>query len=130
MRAKPGLCSTYSSLTRSGPVDEDRVRVRRVDDLVDLDSKLLGLVDVVRGRLDAHGQMVQQRPLGLGRVALMKLDEGATDLDTVGAGRAGLRRVEAERDVLLGRGCRVGRVERDVVEVELDLGGRLDQAEA
>ena len=60
----------------------------------------------------------------------MELDEGAADLDTVGAGRAGIGRVEAERDVRLGRGCRVGRVERDMVEVELDLGRRLDQAQA
>jgi len=61
--------------------EKDRVCVRRVDDVVDLDAELLGLGDVILGRVDEHREMVQQRALRLARVALVQLDEGASDLD-------------------------------------------------
>ena len=37
--------------------------------------------DHLVGRVDEHGEVVQQRPLGRRRVALVELDERAADLD-------------------------------------------------
>ena len=65
MRAKPGLCSTYSSFTRSGPQTKTAYVFAASTTFVDLDSLLLRLVDVLRRRLDSHRQMVQKRTLGL-----------------------------------------------------------------
>ena len=61
--------------------DEDGVRVRRVDDVVDLDPALAGLRDVILRRLDENCQMVQQRTFRLARLALVELDECPADLD-------------------------------------------------
>src|SRR5436190_1968542 len=63
------------------PPEEDRVRVRRVDDALDLDAELLGLRDVLVRRVDEDGEMVEQWTLGLARVARIEVDEGAADDD-------------------------------------------------
>src|SRR3954451_23038852 len=63
------------------PPDEDRVGVRRVDDVVDLNAELLGLRDVLLGGVDQNCEVVEERPLGIARSALVKLHEGAADLD-------------------------------------------------
>ena len=39
--------------------EKDRERVRRVDDVVDIDAELLGLGDVLLGRVDEHREVVQ-----------------------------------------------------------------------
>ena len=45
-----------------GTPEEDRVGVRRVDDVVDLDTELLGVGDVLVGRVDENGKVVQGSP--------------------------------------------------------------------
>jgi hypothetical protein len=42
-----------------GTPEEDRVRVRRVDDVVDLDPELFGLGDVLFGRVDKYREVVE-----------------------------------------------------------------------
>ena len=86
--------------------EEDRERVRRVDEAVDLDPRVLRVLLVLVGRVDEDGEMVQQRPLGRAGVALVELDEGAADLD---AGDAVLRRRFAEpvRQILARRLLRI-----------------------
>jgi hypothetical protein len=70
--------------------------------------------------------VVEQRTLGLARVALVELDPRAADLDPRDpVFRLGRR--EPELQILLRRRGRVVRVERGVVEVELDVGRRLDE---
>src|SRR5919204_2318449 len=44
-----------------GTPEEDRVRVRRVDDVGDLEPELLRFGDVFVGRADQHAEVVQQR---------------------------------------------------------------------
>src|SRR5436190_3284087 len=63
-----------------GPPDEDRVGVRRVDDVSDIEAELLRLGDVLVDRLDLHREMVQQRPLRVARLTFVELDERATNL--------------------------------------------------
>ena len=112
--------------------DEDRKGVGRVHEVDDLDAELFrfGAVDV-RG-IDEHGEMVEERSLRLTRVALVELDVLPGDLHARLAARRGLRRLEPELEVRVGGGLRIGRVQRDVVEVVLDVGRRLyeDEAEA
>ena len=43
--------------------DEDGERVRRVDEVVDLDAEVERPALVLVGRVDEHGQMIQERPL-------------------------------------------------------------------
>ena len=72
--------------------------------------------------------MVQERPLRLGRIAGVELEVRAAELDarTPSRGSASLKPSERySRAVCLG----VARVQRDVVEVVVDLGLRLDEAE-
>ena len=77
MSANVGLCSTYSIFTRSGPQTKTAIRVRGVDEVGDLDARVLGLRAMLLGRLDEDGEVVQQRPLRVAGVALVELDEGA-----------------------------------------------------
>src|SRR3954454_20427818 len=78
------------------PPDEDRVRVGRVDDVVDLYPELLGLGDVLLGGVDEDCEMVQERSLRIARPALVELDEGPADLDPRLLRRAGRRVAEPE----------------------------------
>ena len=117
-----GLCSTYSSFTPVRAPDEDRERVRRVDDVLDLDAELLGLGLVLVGRVDEHAEVVEQRPLRLARVALRQLEEGAADLQPPVAGRREAELLPAARG-----GLGIAGAERDVVEVELGVGLRFDE---
>jgi hypothetical protein len=64
-----------------GAAQEHRVRVRRVDDVVDLDAEVVRGRDVLVGGLDEDGEVVEQRPLGRARLAGMELDERAADFD-------------------------------------------------
>src|SRR5690348_2132952 len=73
--------------------DEDRVRVGGVDDVVDLEPELARLLDVLLGRLDAHGEVVQERTLRIAGLALVELDERPADLDPRLARRARRRGV-------------------------------------
>ena len=111
------------------PPDEQRVRVGGVDDVGDVEPELARLGDVLVGRVDLDGEVVQERELGIARLALVELDECASDLDARCARRA--RRGGREPELLVGLGSflRRGRPERDVVEVVLDLRRRLDEPE-
>src|SRR5581483_317151 len=64
------------------------------------------------------------------RLALMELDERAPDFDARCSGRPRRDRLEAERPVRVGRRRRVAREERDMVEVVVEVGRRLDEAES
>ncbi len=65
--------------------EECRVRVRRIDDRLDLDALVAGVVDHSLCRVDEDGEMVQQRPLRLAWSTLVELDERPADLDLVGS---------------------------------------------
>ena len=95
-------------------------RVLGVDDVRDLRAHPLG-----RRRLaDEHGQVVEERSLGLARRAVGdELEERAADLDTTRV----VGRREAEPEPLAGGRVWVGRGERDVVEVVVDLRLALDE---
>ncbi len=98
--ARTSACARRTRCGRaSGPAEEDRVRVRRVDDVVDLDAELVRRLDVLLGRVDEDGEVVEQRPLGSAGVALLELDVGAADLDARTAGRAGRRRARSRASV-------------------------------
>ena len=109
--------------------DEDRERVRGVDDVVDLDAEVArrGLVFV--GRVDEHGEVVEERPFRRPRLAGLELDPRPADLDARAPGRAGRCGAEAEGAVLRCRRLRIGGAERDVIEVVVEVGLGLDEAE-
>src|SRR6266516_5087552 len=113
-----------------GAPEKDRVRVRRVDDVVDLDAELLSLRDMLLGRVDEYREVVQQRALRLARIALVQLDESAADLDARLLRWAGGRIAEAEPLVGPSRGGWVAREQRGVVEVVVDVGSPLDEPES
>ena len=64
-----------------GAAEENRIRVRSVDDVVDLDSRVLRLGEMLVGGVDQDCEVVQERPLGIARLAGMELDERTTDLE-------------------------------------------------
>ena len=115
------MCSTYSIFTRSGPQTNTAYVFGASTTSATSCGQLLRVVRAV----DEHGEVVQERPLRLRRIAGVELEERAADLDARNTvARLGL--VEAEGEVL-ARGCLgVARVQRDVVEVVVDLGLRLD----
>ena len=112
-----------------GPAEEDRVRVRRVDDVVDLHAELLRLDDVLVRGLHEHREVVQQRALGIARLTGVELDPRTADLDARGARRGRLGGLEPERLVLGGGRLRIRGEEGDVVEVVVDVGRRRDEAD-
>ena len=69
--------------------------------------------------------MVEQRPLALARLALDQLDEGAADLHPPWI----VRRREPEPQPFARRCLGIGRIQRHVVEVVLDLRLRLDEGD-
>ena len=71
------MCSTYSSFTRSGPQTKTAKVFSRVDDVRDVETRLLRR----RGPVDEHGEMVEQGALGFRDVTLDQLEVGAADLD-------------------------------------------------
>ena len=109
--------------------DEDRVRVRCVDDVRDLEPELLRLGDVLFGGLDLDREVVQERLLRVAGLALVELDKGPADLDARCSGRPGRRLIEAELPVSLRRLLGRARPERNVVEVVVDVGRRLHEPE-
>ena len=112
-----------------GPPDEHGVRVRRVDEVGDLDAELTRLLDVLVRRVDEHREVVQQRALRVAGLARVELDVRAADLHARrarGARRGGEKPSARTRAaVCSGR----AREQRGVVEVVLDVGRRLDEAE-
>ena len=64
-----GLCSTYSSFTRSGPQTKSAIVFGASTSVVDLDAELLGLGLVLVDRVDEDADVVEERPLRLARVA-------------------------------------------------------------
>jgi hypothetical protein len=82
---------------------------------------------VLFGGVDEHSQVVQQRPLGVSRIARVELDMGPADLDTRIAFVARVGRCEPQLLVLARGTLRVVCVERNMVEVVLDVGRRLDE---
>src|SRR5436189_4919640 len=72
-----------------GAPEEDRVGVGRVDEVVDLATALLGVGDVLVGRVDENGEVVQQRPLGIAPTAGVDHDGCTAHLDPRLGGRAG-----------------------------------------
>ncbi len=64
-----------------GAAQEDGVRVRRVDDVVDLDADVLRGGDRLVRRVDEHREMVEQRPLRRTGLARMELDPRTADRD-------------------------------------------------
>src|SRR5439155_26118934 len=61
--------------------DENRPRVRRIDDVVE-HAHVLSLGDVLVDRVDQHREVIEQRLVGIARLARMELDVRAADLDT------------------------------------------------
>ena len=118
-RENEALCSTYSSLTRSGPQTKTaNVFGASTTSATSTPSSCAGA-----GRVDEHAEVVEQRPLGLAGVALRRSSRNAPPTSTLA--RAGRR--EARTGASRGGGLGVGREERDVVEVVLDLGRALDE---
>ncbi len=54
--------------------DEDRIGVRRVDDVGDLETAPLRLLDVILSGFDPQAEVVEQRAVALSRVALLEDD--------------------------------------------------------
>src|SRR5207247_7553378 len=107
------------------PPDEHRPRVRRVDDTLD-DPLLFRLTRVLVGRVDEDREMVQQRPLRHAGIALVELDVRTAYLDPrTAAVRLGA--AEAELRVLVRGSLWILREQRDVIEVVVDVGRRLDK---
>jgi probable F420-dependent oxidoreductase len=102
---------------------EDRVRVRRVDDVGDFETALLRFPDVVVRGLDAEAEMVEQRTLGLRGRALLEVDVGVARFEPA------VLHVEAELAQLLERLLGVGNGEGDVVEVVRHAVFHLDEGE-
>src|SRR3954453_12932282 len=109
--------------------EEHRIRVRGIDDIVDLDAELVRSSDVLVRGINEDGEMVQQRLLGRARLPRMELDPRPADLDARSPRAAGSSRLETERGVLLGRRFRILREEGDVIEVVLNVGVCLDEPE-
>ena len=103
---------------------EDRVRVRGVDDRLDLEPERLGPAAVRLGRFDQEAEVVEERPVRGPGLAVHEDEARAADLDR--AERGPRQAVALERG---RRALRVGREERDVVEVVLGLGLRLDETD-
>ena len=118
-----GLCSMYSSFTRSGPQTKSAMRVRRVDEVVDLDAEVLGVGAMLLDGVDEDADVVQQRTLGIARVAWRRSSRYAPPTSS----RPSPTGREAERLPLLGRRHGIRGDERDVVEVELGVGLGLDE---
>src|SRR5439155_11480550 len=100
--------------------------VRSVDDVGDLDAGLVRTRSPVVRRVDEETQVVEQRTLDLGGIALVQLEERAGHLDPWHA-VARLRRREAERQPFSRRPLGIGRNEGDVVEVVVDIGLPFDE---
>ena len=109
-----------------GTPDEHCAGVGSVDDVVD-HAHVLGLGNVLVDGVDQHGEVVQQRLLGIAGLAGVEFDVRAADLDARMAGRRRRRGIEAEPLVCLGRLGGLRRVEGDVVEVVLRVRRRLDE---
>ena len=76
-----GLCSTYSSLTRSGPPDEERERVRRVDEVVDLDAEVLASAWCSSTESTRTPRWLSSGRSGSPGSPCDQLEEGAADLE-------------------------------------------------
>jgi hypothetical protein len=91
--------------------DEDCVRVRRIDDVGDVESAAPRLVDVLTGRLDTEPEMVQKGPLGLPGIPLLENEVGVARLEPTVLGG------EAELGELGECALRVAQAKRDMVEI-------------
>jgi len=108
-----------------GPGEEGRVRVRRVDGRLDRDAELVGVGDCVVGGVDEDREVVEERPIGRPWRILSKLDVGISDRDAIRSCRP-----EAVALVLGCGRARIDRAQRDVVQVVVDVGLRLDEHDA
>ena len=81
-------------------------------------------------RVDQHGQVVEQRLVGIAGVARMELDVRAAHLNARMPVDGGRGRIEAETLVLLRGRRRIGREERDVIQVVLGVCPRFDDPNA
>ena len=88
-----------------------------------------GALHLAAGVFHEQREVVQQRRLGVSRLALVKLDVGTRDLHARRAVRAGLRGLEAVVAVTLRCRLGIGREQGHVVEVVLGFGRCLDEAE-
>ena len=116
-----GLCSTYSTLTRSGPQTKTatcwaRRRSPRPR------GRAPSRPEVLVGGLDLDREMVQQRPFRVTRLALVELDERAADLHARHPRRPGRSSSKPSCAYSSAVSCG-GSTQRDVVEVVLDLVG-------
>ena len=120
--ANVDLCSTYSMRMPSGPVTNTAyVFAASTTDSTSMPSDSAAAA-VVLGGIDEQAEMVQQRRTADVRLAVHEHELRASDLDR--AERGTLQAVALEGG---GRALGVGRQERDVVEVVVDVGRRLDQ---
>src|SRR3954452_172634 len=103
---------------------EDGQRVGGVLYVVDLPSVLLGLLLDRRGRVDEHGEVVEQLALALLAAAALEAD------DLVGDRGDAVAAVEAELGEPLGAHRGVGHAQDDVVEVVVEVVRILDEAHA
>ena len=121
---KPGLVLDVLELHALGAPDEHRVRVRRVDDVRDLRAGLLRTrLPVVCG-LDEHSEMVEQWALGIAGIAGPELDERAGHLQP-----RVRRRFMPSACHSVDRALGIGGSQRDVIEVVVDIGLGLDEAD-
>src|SRR6266540_45746 len=109
--------------------DEDRIRIRRVDHVGNLRSRLFGALAPLVCGVDEDAEVVEKRAVGLARVARVQLEVGAGHFDPR---RAVSSRGRSETEALpLARGLlRVGHSHRHVVEVVFGPAGDLHQRDS
>ena len=100
--------------------DEERVRVRRIDDVRDVQLPALRLFDVLAGRLHEEAEMVEERPVGLSWIAGLEVD-----VCVAGPKPAPLDD-ETERRQLREDSLRIAHAKGDVIDV-VWLAGRFDR---
>ena len=123
VRLNVGLCSTYSIRTRSGPHrNAAYVFAASTTDSTSMPSSPRVGDDLV-GRVDEHGEVVEERPVALRRVALREARGMPRRPRRAPARRARSRTARYSSAVASGS----AEPQRDVVEVVLDVGRRLDE---
>ena len=83
--------------------EEDRVGIRGVDDVGDLDPELVRAAMCSSAESTRTARWFRSGSLGRADLAAVELDVGAADLDARSLGQARRDRIEAEPDVLGGR---------------------------
>jgi hypothetical protein len=110
-------------LDPAGAPEEERVRIRRVDDVGDVEPATTRFLNVLVDRLDQESEMVEKRSLGLARIARLEVDvrftgpqaaalDGETERRQLGEGRVRIRDAEGHVVDVVGRAVRFDGHER------------------